>query len=216
MSPRATAPATWPAIAADLARHAAGLTPAEDARHVRVGIDGAPAAKPRDLAEAIALELRPLGREAIVVPAEGFLKPASLRFEHGKRDADAFLDLWLDSGAMFREVFDPLEAKGSGRILPDLWDPVRDRATRSPYVELAAGTVVIVVGTMILNRWFPFDLSVHIHLSAGALRRKTDESAQWTLPAFARYDEETDPLNTADVAVRADHADRPAWSRLPR
>jgi len=207
-------PTTWPAIAADLARHITGRTPADDARHVRVAVDGAAVAKPKDLAESVATALRPLGREAVVVSADGFLKPASLRFEHGKRDADAFLDHWLDSGAMFREVFDPLEAKGSGRVLPDLWDTAKDRATRSPYVELAPGTVVIVVGEFLLDRWFPFDLTVHIHLSAGALRRRGQE--EWTLPAFARYDDEVDPMANADVTVRADHADRPAWSGIPK
>ncbi|GIG66914.1 uridine kinase [Phytomonospora endophytica] len=203
-------PTTWPAIAATLARHIADLTPADDARHTRVAVDGAAVARPRDLADALAAELRPLGRETLIVPSGGFLKPASLRFEYGKRDADAFLDHWLDSGALFREVFDPLEAKGSGRVLPDLWDTTKDRATRSPYVELAPGTVVVVVGEFLLNRWFPFDLSVHIHLSAGALRRRGTED--WQLPAFARYDGEVEP---ADVVVRADHADRPAWSGVP-
>lgn len=207
-------PAAWPDIASALARHAAGLTPADDARHVRVAVDGADVARPGELAKAVAEGLRPLGREAVVIPADGFLKPASLRFEHGKRDPDAFLDHWLDSGAMFREVFDPLEAKGSGRVLPDLWDTTKDRATRSPYVELSPGTVVIVVGNFLLGKWFPFDLTVHIHLSRGALQRRGTED--WRLAAFARYDDEVDPVSSADVVIRAEHADRPAWSGVPR
>ena len=71
----------------------------------------------------------------LVVPTEGFLRPASLRFEYGKEDPDAYADGWFDTGALWREVFGPLEAGGTGRVLPDLWDPVTDRATRTPYTR---------------------------------------------------------------------------------
>ncbi|RRR70113.1 uridine kinase, partial [Streptomyces sp. RP5T] len=34
----------------------------------------------------------------------------------------------------------------------------------------------------------------------------------WTLPAYERYAEETDPVGTADVLVRADDPRHPAWN----
>lgn len=139
----------------------------------------------------------------------GFLRPASLRYEYGKQDPDAYYDGWTDTGALWREVFGPLDPGGTGRVLPDLWDPVKDRATRSPYVTLPPGGVLVLHGPFLLGHWFPFDLTVHLRLSAAALARRTEEA--WTLPAFARYETEVDPGGAADVVVRADDPRHPAW-----
>jgi hypothetical protein len=99
-----------------------------------------------------------------------------------------------------------------GRVLPDLWDPATDRATRSPYVQLPPGGFLLLHGPLLLRHWFPFDLTVHVLLSPGALRRRTPEAEHWTLPAFEQYENETDPAGTADVLVRADDPRHPAWS----
>lgn len=205
-------PTTWPRVAASLAKRIAAMPLAEDAAFLRVGIDAPDAAEPGEIAAAIAAELRPLGRPAVVIPTRGFLRSASIRFEYGKRDADAYLDLWTDDGALFREVFDPLLKGGSGRVLPDLLDPVTNRATRSPHIELAPRTVVIVHGPTLLKYWFPFDLSVLIQLSDAAFLRRTPEDEHWKLDAFRRYREEHAPHDTASVVIRADDPLRPAWS----
>ncbi|MDX2394681.1 uridine kinase [Streptomyces sp. NPDC054904] len=215
---------TWQRLAGRLAAHldTPGGAPADEppggpgrGTWQRVGIDGAPAAATGVLAGHLADALRLRGRSVLVVAAGGFLRPASLRFEYGRQDVDSYLGGWYDTGALWREVFGPTDPGGSGRVLPDLWDPVTDRATRSPYVELAPGGVVIVHGPLLLGHWFPFDLSVHIGLSPGALARRTEESERWTLPAFARYARETGPATAADVLVKADDPRHPAWSGLP-
>ncbi|MGW0389615.1 uridine kinase [Streptomyces sp. NPDC003042] len=204
---------TWQRMAERLAAHLDDLnTTSEEPSWQRVGIDGAPAAGTGVLAAHLAGALRPRGRPALVVAADGFLRPASLRFEFGREDVDAYLGGWYDTGALWREVFGPTDPGGSGRVLPDLWDPVTDRATRSPYAELPPGGVLIVHGPLLLGHWFPFDLSVHISLSPGALARRTAESERWTLPAYARYARETDPAAAADVLVRADDPRHPAWT----
>lgn len=206
---------TWERLARELARYGDGLSAADGGPRLAFGVDGAPAARTGGTAERLAEEMRLLGRSVLVVSTEGFLRPASLRYEYGKRDADAYLDGWYDTGALWREVFGPLEAGGSGRVLPDLWDPATDRATRTPYREVPEGGVVIVHGPFLLGHWFPFALTVHLRLSPGALRRRTPESDHWTLPAFARYEDETAPTERADVVVRADDPSHPAWSGLP-
>ncbi|GAA0278401.1 hypothetical protein GCM10010302_15090 [Streptomyces polychromogenes] len=206
---------TWQRMAERLAGHL-DEPPREGGAWQRVGIDGAPAAGTGVLAGELAEALRQRGRSALVVAAGGFLRPASLRFEFGRQDVDAYLGGWYDTGALWREVFAPTDPDGSGRVLPDLWDPVTDRATRSPYVELPAGGVLIVHGPLLLGQWFPFDLSVHISLSEGALARRTPAEERWTLPAFARYARETDPGSVADALVRADDPRHPAWTGLRR
>lgn len=197
-----------------LAAHADALEPADGGPWLKIAVDGAPAARPGDLAEAVAEALRLRGRAVLPVSTAGFLRPASLRYEYGKRDPDSYFGSWFDTGALWREVFGPLEPGGSGRVLLDLWDPATDRATRSPYHRLPEGGVLILHGPLLLGHWFPFDLSVHLRLSAGALRRRTAEDELWTLPAFARYEDEVAPADGADVVVRADDPGHPAWTGL--
>ena len=81
--------------------------------------------------------LPPLGRPAVVIRAVGFYRPASLRLEHGRTDADARYSDWLDAGALTREVLAPVGPGGSGEYLPVLWDVDRD-----PPALLTAGTTV--------------------------------------------------------------------------
>jgi hypothetical protein len=171
-----------------------------------VAVDGAPPARPGDLADALAGPLRLRGREVIRVSAGDFLRPASLRLEHGRTDPDVFYDEWLDSAGLVREVLGPLEPGGSGRVLPALWDSAADRAARTSYVTLPPGGVLLLDGTLLLGRGLPFELSVHLWLSPPALARKTAADERWTLPAYARYEEE----RVADLVVRVDHPDRPA------
>ncbi|GAA3446738.1 uridine kinase [Planomonospora venezuelensis] len=176
----------------------------------RVAFDGAPAARPEELADTLAEPLRLRGRAVLRVSAWDFLRPASLRFEYGRTDPDAFYDDWLDTGGLTREVLAPLDPGGSGKVLPSLWDTATDRATRAPYVTMPPGGVLLLDGALLLGRWLPFDLTVHLRLSPGALARRTAPERRWTLPAYERYEREADPEGTADVVVRADDPRHPA------
>lgn len=175
---------------------------------VRVAVDGAPAARPGSLADDLVAPLRLRGRPVLRCRPHDFLRPASLRLEYGRTDPDAFYDDWLDAGALRREVLEPLDPGGSGRVLPALWDSAIDRAYRVPYEELAPGGVVLLDGTLLLGRGLAFEVSVHLWLSPGALERGTPEDERWRLPAYRRYEREVRPQETADVVVRADHPRR--------
>src|SRR3712207_8601813 len=86
-------------------------------------LPGAPGVTgPHALAEALAERLPSLSRPAVVVPATGFYRPASLRLEHGRTDPDARYTDWLDAGALTREVLAPVGPGGGGAYLPVLWD----------------------------------------------------------------------------------------------
>lgn len=205
---------TWERLTDALAAHVEALEPADGSPWLKIAVDGAPAARPGGLAEPLAEALRLRGRAVLPVATAGFLRPASLRYEYGKRDPDSYYGSWFDTGALWREVFGPLEPGGSGRVLPDLWDPATDRATRSPYTHLPEGGVLILHGPLLLGHWFPFDLAVHLRLSPGALRRRTADAEHWTLPAFERYEDEVAPADNADAVVRADDPHHPAWTGL--
>ncbi|TDU05455.1 hypothetical protein EDD99_3970 [Streptomyces sp. 846.5] len=202
-------PLTPEALANTLAERVHAL-PLPEGGRLRVAVDGAPAADPGGLAAAVADLLRLLGRPVVRVSAADYLRPASLRLEYGHQDADAYFDGWLDANALFREAFDPLEPGGSGQVLPALWDARADRAVRAQPVPLPPGGVLLLDGPLLLGRWLPLDLTVHLRLSPAALERRTPPDELWTLPAFARYEAETLPTDAADLVVRADDPRRPA------
>ncbi|OEV13488.1 uridine kinase [Streptomyces nanshensis] len=213
-------PITWERLTEQLADHVAAdaadpEASADGSPWRRVALDGAPSAAPDRLAGRLADALRVRGLPALTVGTGGFLRAASLRFEFGKRDPDAYYDRWFDTGALWREVFAPLDPGGDGRVLPDLRAPSTDLPTRSPRVPLPPGGVLLLHGPFLLGHWFPFDLSVHLGLSAGALERLTAEEERWSLPAYARYEEEVAPREAADVFVRADKPEHPAWNGPP-
>ena len=175
-----------------------------------MAVDAPDAAAPARFAAALADRLPTLGRPAVVVPAAGFYRPASLRLEHGRTDPDARYTDWLDAGALSREVLAPLGPGGSGQYLPVLWDVDRDRAARARPRPAPDRGVVLVPGALLQGIGLPFDVVVHLRMSPAARRRLTPPDLAWELPAFDRYDDEVDPAGLADAVVLADHPDRPA------
>lgn len=186
-------PLTFDTLVAEVVERVAALP-----GRVRVLVDGAPAAEPWRLADAAVEPLRALGRAVQRVSMDDFLRPASVRLEHGRTDPYSYRHDWFDLGGLRREVLDPAL---DGKVLPSLWNAATDRASRAEYVDVPENGVVLVDGTLLLDRWLPAELTVHLSLSPAALRRKTAE--QWTLPAFDDYE----PV--ADLFVRYDHPERP-------
>lgn len=175
-----------------------------------MAVDGPDAAAPERLAADVADRLPPLGRAAVVVPASGFFRPASLRLEHGRTDPDARYTDWLDSGALTREVLGPVGPGGTGTYLPVLWDLETDRAARVRPRVMPDGGVLLVPGALLQGVGLAFDVVVHLRVAPNARRRLTPADQLWELPAFERYDDEVDPAALADAVVLADHPDRPA------
>ncbi len=175
---------------------------------VRVLVDGAPPTGPAGWADALVEPLREAGRPVVRVHADDFLRPASVRFEHGRHDPDSYLEDRLDLRALGREVLDPFGA--SGRYLPTLWDAATDRATRAEYRQAGEGAVLVLDGSLLLGRWLDADLSVHLAVREATLVRRTAHEDRWMLPAFARYEDEMSPSLVADVVVHVDDPRHPA------
>ncbi len=174
---------------------------------VRVAVDGPPCAEPARFAELLVDALRPRGRAGAHVRAETFWRDASLRLEYGRHDLESFPQ-WLDDGALRREVLEPLVT--SGTYLPSLRDPRTNRSTREPIRAVEPGTVLLVSGALLLGRDLPFDRVVHLTLSPAARTRRTPEDAAWTLPAYADYDRDVEPIRVADVVIKLDDPAHPA------
>lgn len=202
-------PISPPALAAEVAARAVALPLGHPAR---VAVDGPPQAEPAVLADLVADAVRAAGRPCVRIRTDDFLRPASVRFEFGRTDPDGWYDGWLDIGGLLREVLVPLGPDGSLRYVPALWDAARDRATRAAYESAPPSAVVVVDGPFLLRhelRW-EFDLTVHLALSAGALRRRTSPAEEWRLQALERYADEIGPDDVCDVLVRYDDPRHPA------
>lgn len=198
-------PISVESLVAELARRALDF----DAR-VRIAIDGAPAVDPGALADAMVEELRSRGRFALHVSMGDYLLPASQRFEMGRTSPYGFYEGWRDLAGLRREVLDPADVDGSGRVLPSLWRTDIDRSARASYVDVPPSGVIIVSGEFLLGAGLPFELEVHLDASAAALSRRTPVDQAWTLPAFERYRDEVDPASFADVVVRMEDPRHPA------
>lgn len=196
------------ALAAELASRCRAARTVPDV--LRVAVDGADAARPGVLADAVAELLRAGGAPCARVSLADWLRPASLRLEHGRADEESYRSGWFDLAALDREVLTALAPGGGGQWLPTLWDAGRDRSSRAPRRTAAPGTVLLVDGPMLLGRGLPFELTVHLHVSRAALLRRTPEDLRWTVPALLEHEDEAGTDQLADVLVRAEHADRPA------
>jgi tRNA U34 5-methylaminomethyl-2-thiouridine-forming methyltransferase MnmC len=166
----------------------------------RVLLDGVGS---RALSDLLAPRLAAASRPALQVHAEDFLRPAGVRFEHGREDEESFRTTWLDAAALDREV---LSREGS--YLPALWDAAADRSARRAVQPVPPEAVLLVDGVLLLGRSLPADLTVHLALSPAALARRGVPA--WQLPAFAAYDREVRPGEVCDVLVRAEDPLRPA------
>ncbi len=153
------------------------------------------------LADALVDGLTAAGRVALRVRGADYQRPAGERFEHGREDADAFRDSWLDVAALRREVLE-----SDGTWLPALRDAGRDRSARAARLPVPERAVLLVDGLFLLGLGLPAELVVHLALSSGALGRRGVPA--WQLPAFTSYDELVRPGEQCDVLVRAEDPQR--------
>lgn len=172
-------------------------------RLTRLAVDGAPAGEAHALAEAVA---KAHGR-AVHVRADGYWRPAGERYEWGREDVQSWLEIWLDEGALEREVLT------GDTVLTALRDPVTDRSVRAEPVTVPSGGLVVVSGSGLLGRGLSFDVAVHLSASPAALRRRLPEGEQWLVEALARYDEQRAPAEHADLVVRTEDPRHPALLR---
>jgi hypothetical protein len=206
-------PVTPARLAAELARWIDRL----DVERPRIGFDGPPEIGAGDLADAVAAELRPLGRSAVRVSTSWWWRPASLRLEFGKTDVDMLLGGWIDNAALRREVFEPFGPGGSGRVLRRLRDPVTDRSVRDSPINAGEQDVLLLDGPFLRAGGLPLDAVVHLQVSRATLARSLPPDRQWWSAAFDRYLVEDQPVEQAAVVVAYDHPAAPAvnWAVRP-
>jgi hypothetical protein len=164
---------------------------------LRLGVDSAVVEDGGRLADDVAAALAGHGLPVARVRQQDFLRPRSIRLEHGDDDPDAAWERWYDDTGLRREVLDPLGPDGGLTWVESLWDVAADRASRAPRRPAPAGTVAVVDGRFLL-RWEladALDVVVHLDTSPAAQSRRTPDAAERArlLPSWQRYLDETDP-----------------------
>lgn len=171
-----------------------------------VAVDGPDAADPTAFGRKLVDVLRADGGDAAVVSLHDFVRPASIRLEHGRTDELSYRTSWFDYSALDREVVTAVRQRGEW--LPALWDEEKDRSPRVPVRSAGEKAVIVVAGPMLLGRGLRFDVTVRLLMSESAVRRKTPEDRAWSIPPL--FDHAAETSEPADFTVRWDHPDRPA------
>jgi hypothetical protein len=151
------------------------------------------------------------------IRAGDYLRPRSLRLEHG-RDALARYESWYDLAALRREALDRLGPEGDGDWLPGLRDALTDRSLRLPRQTAPAGTVAVVDGPFLLRPELAgaLDLVVHLDVARAArARRAAPGDEDLALAAWDHYLCTATPSARAALTVRFDHPHRPAVRQAP-
>jgi hypothetical protein len=190
------------------------LVAVQPSRHaLRVAVDGPRCADPHALAGALAVALAELGRPVLCARSDAFWRDAALRFERGRTDVAGYATEWLDTGAVRRELLQPLGPDGDGQYLSALRDPQTNRSIRIPRQQALPRSILLFSGELLLGRELPFDFAIHLAVTPAARARRTPAEWAWTLPAFDRYDELVEPIRIADIVIRYDDPAHPALSR---
>lgn len=198
----------------------------------RVAIDGPPASGKTTLADELAAVLRGRGRNVIRATVDNFLFPRAQRYRRGEYSAEGCYFDTHDTEALNRVLLDPLGPDGDRRFQHTVYDHTSDTALSPPVTTAAADAVLVFDGVFLLrpelvDQW---DLSIFVSaelektvhravIREGRQSSPAEVERRWReryLPAQQLYFAAARPAEHADIVVRNDEPQRPAWQAQTR
>jgi uridine kinase len=215
-----------------LDRLAGAIESAAISHPLRVAVDGPPAAGKTTLADELALLLRGRGREVIRASTESFQRPRAQRYRRGEFSPEANYHDSFDYDTLCRVLLDPLGPGGDRRYQSAVYDLRTDTALFPPAVTATADAVLLLDGVFLLrpeliDQW---DLSIFVSVAFERTldRARVRDLAQLGstaeverrfrtryIPAQQLYFAAARPDEHADIIVRNDEPQRPAWAVRP-
>lgn len=188
----------------------------------RLGVDGVDGAGKSRLAAELAGRLVTAGREVVHASVDDFLHPRSVRHRRGRGDPYGYYRDSVDTGALRRELLDPLGPTGSGRHRVRVHDLGTDRPVDGPRRQAGPDVVLVVDGIFLqVPSVRPaLDLVVFLQASFAAtfarMAVRDGCPPDPDDPANTRYRQgqqlyldEVDPAARADVLVDVEDVQRP-------
>jgi uridine kinase len=200
---------------------------------LRVAVDGPPAAGKTTLADELGDALRAQGRYVIRASIESFLFPRAQRYRRGELSAAANYHDNFDYDALRRILLDPLGPGGDRGFQRAVYDNQTDSAVSEPITVAPVDAVLIFEGVFLMrpeliDRW---DLRIFVSVAFEEIvaRARIRDAARYGtpddverrfrsryLPSQQFYLDTVRPTDRADILVRNDEPERPAWKVRPR
>lgn len=189
-------------------------------RRALVAVDGVGASGKSTVTAELARRLG--GRPVVVLHADDFFHPSSVRHARGRLSPEGF---WLDAydyAALTSWALDPLRPSGDGLYRASSHDPASDRTVRPDARQAPADAVVLVEGTFLhrdeLVGYWDFSLYLDVALEESerrmAVRDGVDPDARRGLAArYAGaqrlYFAAASPWDSASLVLDTTDLDRP-------
>ena len=197
------------------------------AHPTRVAVDGPPAAGKTTLADELAIVLRAQGRDVIRATIDDFLFPRARRYPRGEYSAEGCYFDTHDYDALNRVLLDPLGPGRDRRFQHAVYDRAADTVL-SPRVTTAPADAVLVFDGVFLmrpeliDRW---DLRIFVssefekivdraQVREHGVLSATEVERRWReryIPSQQLYFATVRPADHADIVVRNDEPEQPAW-----
>jgi uridine kinase len=200
---------------------------------LRVAVDGPPAVGKTTLADELGDALRVQGRHVIRASIECFLRPRTQRYRRGELSPEGCYHDSFDCDALRRVLLDPLGPGGDREFRRMVYDNRTDSRVTEPVTASPVDAVLLFEGVFLLRPELIDAWDLRILVSAAfeetVARARTRDAALYGAPVDVErrfrsryrpsqqfYFDTIRPTDQADIVIRNDEPQRPAWSVRPR
>jgi uridine kinase len=200
---------------------------------LRVAVDGPPAAGKTTLADELGDALRAQGRYVIRASVESFLRPRAQRYRRGELSAEGCYHDSFDYDALHRVLLDPLGPGGDRGFQRAVYDKQTDSVVSEPITAAPVDAVLIFDGVFLMRPELIDGWDLRIFVSAAfeetLARARIRDLALYGSPVDVErrfrsryrpsqqfYFDTVHPGDRADILLRNDDPQRPAWTLRPR
>jgi uridine kinase len=191
---------------------------------LRVAVDGVDAVGKTTFADALALEIRKLGRAVIRASVDGFHNPSAVRYRQGKTSPRGYFKDSFNYPALKANLLEPLGPQGSLKYRSQVFDYRTDSEVLSPQLQAPPQSILIFDGVFLqceeLRGCWDFviwlDANFETTVARALARNKNSTHEQYAeryVPGQRMYIAECRPRESAHVVINNADFDNPDFMR---